>query len=216
MIEVHIITNCSKIGPPSTDMILKTYNSFCKAFKTELIPIIWCDPNPYTEKYKEYKKNLQKHFPVINKTGSQAESYVSAIKTSNKRFLFMLEHDWEFYSENISHSLDEIILVMKQENLYHLRFNKRDNTRKGCDKPIEEKNYNGFKYCITPCLSNNPHIIDKEYYIKNNLLKFIKIKKGKHKIEGPLSKNPDLFGAIYGPLGHPKTIEHLDGRGIKK
>jgi len=215
MIELNIITNCS-MESPSTEMILKTYSSFCKAFKIELIPIIWCDPNPNPERYQKYKKNLQKNFPVVNKTSSQAESYVSAIKNSNERFLFMLEHDWEFYFENILHSLSEIVSVMKQENLYHLRFNKRNNKLAGWDKWIEEKNCNGFGYCLTPQLSNNPHIIDKKYYIKNGLVDLIKVEKGRHKVEGPLTKHPDLFGAIYGPLGHPKTIKHLDGRGIKK
>jgi hypothetical protein len=82
----------------------------------------------------------------------------------------MLEHDWEFNSDNVLHSLDEIISVMEQENLYHLRFNKRENKLAAWDKYIEEKDCNGFKYCIVPQLSNNPHIIDREYYIKNKIV----------------------------------------------
>jgi hypothetical protein len=92
MIELHIITNCS-VDSPSTEMILKTYNSFCEAFKIKLEPTIWCDHNPHIERYDEYKENLKKYFTVINKTNSQAESYVSAVKNSKERFLFMLEHD---------------------------------------------------------------------------------------------------------------------------
>lgn len=76
-----------------------------------------------------------------------------------------------------------------------------------------EKESAGIKYCETDNLSNNPHIIDRKYYLEN-ILSRITILPGSRGIEENLTKK-ELIGCQYGPLDYPETIKHLQGRKTK-
>jgi len=213
MVELNIFTN-SIFFAPETHIIEQTYRSFIKKFGKISNIRVWYHPYPNIEKSKQYKKNLKKIFKNIEiiETQSLSDGYIKAIKSSILDFMFMLEHDWEFL-DTIIHSLEEIIFTMRNNNLWHLRFNKRWNKALGCDKWIEEKQFE-IPVCFTSCISNNPHIINKNLYIKK-ALPMIKKSETSKGIEGNIS-NKGISATIYGPLNYPPTIRHLDGRGIKK
>jgi hypothetical protein len=44
-------------------------------------------------------------------------------------------------------------------------------------------------------------------------LQYVQIEEGSLGVEQRLKRVKSLTGAIYGPLGYPQTVEHLDGRG---
>lgn len=206
--ELHIFTN-STINSPSTELIAHTYNSFLKTFNLDCPVTVWYDPKPNKEKADLYHKNLTKIFTNINITKSLSDGYISAVKNSSADFLFMLEHDWQFL-DNINDGLQDICSIMFENKLCHLRFNKRANESINVDKNLVEIKER-ISYCITPALSNNPHIVNRSLYI-DQALPYVKLKSGAKGIEHKLFKVKDLYGAIYGPLKYPPTIKHLDGK----
>jgi len=208
-IELHIFTNATQYAP-SVDIITETYNSFINKFNYDGKVTVWYDPKPNIEHAEKYLHNLKEIFHTVNITTSLSDGYVRAVKSSTSDFLFMLEHDWKFLP-TLTHSLTEICNVIQEENLIHLRFNKRSNESMFLDKRLEERSAN-INYCVTPFLSNNPHIIKRDIYI-HNALQYVQIEEGSLGIEQRLKRVKSLTGAIYGPLGYPQTVEHLDGRG---
>lgn len=207
-IELHIFTN-STISSPSTALLDSTYKSFIKQFKKDIKVTIWCDPKPNIENSTQYINNLKLKYPIVNITESLSDGYVKAVKESAGDYLFMLEHDWEFLP-TIKHSLDDILCVMKEDKLLHLRFNKRSNVPIKIDKELVEVTTNNITYCITPGMSNNPHIIDRNQY-EREALQYVNIKPKSLGIEKELSNSP-LTGAIYGSLNYPNTVNHKDGK----
>lgn len=207
-IELHIFTN-STISSPSTKMIENTENSFCHSFGTGYKTTIWFDPNPNLEKSQQYLSNLRILFPEINQTISLSDGYVSAVRKSQSNYLFMLEHDWEFLP-TIQHSLDEIVNLMDQEKIIHMRFNKRSNIPKKFDRELKEIKHPVFSYCTTNGVSNNPHVINREMYM-DKMLQFITIREKSFGIEKELS-NKGFRVAIYGAQNYPATISHKDGK----
>jgi len=207
-IELHIFTN-STISSPSTSMIENTLRSFKEIFSVDMQPTVWCDPNPNVEKSQEYLANLKKIFSKVNQTNSLSDGYTRAIKESNADFLFMLEHDWKFL-DTITHSLNTIIEVMNEENIVHLRFNKRSNIAKKFDKDLKEIKHKKIPYCLTNGVSNNPHIINRKRYL-DEALQFIIVREKSFGIEKELS-NRDIKAAIYGAENYPATILHKDGK----
>lgn len=207
-IELHVFTN-STVSSPSTKMIENTVRSFQTIFSVDLKPTVWCDSNPNIEQSESYLSNLKNIFSKVNRTSSLSEGYVKAIKESNSEFLFMLEHDWEFLS-TITHSLTDIIEVMNQEKIVHLRFNKRSNIAKKFDKELKEIQHKKMTYCSTNGVSNNPHIINRKKYL-DEALQYITIREKSFGIEKELS-NKGIYAAIYGCMNHPATILHKDGK----
>lgn len=212
LIELHIFTNSTK-SAPSTKLIENTFASFCKTFKNKLTSTIWCDIHPNVDRSTEYVTNLRKIFGTVNETISLSDGYTRAVKESSSKFLFMLEHDWIF-NNNILHDLNTILDVMLEDDLLHLRFNKRINVGKKFDRGIMEVNNQKMSYCITPGVSNNPHIIQREKY-KKLALPLINVREKSFGIEKELSSS-ELTGAIYGPINYPNTITHVDGKTFRE
>jgi len=209
-ISLNIFTN-STLSAPKTDIIRRTYDSFCETFGNEYPVTVYCDPHPNYKQGKYYIEALQKIFPFVHKTESLSDGYVKAVNSPyNDDYMFMLEHDWEFNKTLIKHSLEEIIAVMSAHGIYHLRFNKRQNIVHGWDIGLEERSVGSFKYCRTSCLSNNPHIIHVGRY-REKCLPRIQIKPGSKGIEENLT-HVGLMGAIYGGRDYPSTCRHIDGR----
>jgi hypothetical protein len=176
-------------------------------------PVVWCDPHPKVNKYLHYRNNLKKKFKIIHESQSLSYGYIKAIRSSNADYLFMLEHDWIFKQEFIFHNIHQIVFAMQEAGIYHLRFNKRANIiKRGFDSSLTERRHGDFVYCKTPFLSNNPHIIERKKYLEFIAAGLIKIDTGSLGIEQVISKNPQTWGAIYGPKNYPQTVEHLDGK----
>jgi len=210
-IELNIFTNCSQHAP-KTDIIEKTYLSFVKTFGYHDYKI-WLDKHPEGDRLFEYENNLNFKFGgPINITESLSDGYIQAIQQSDADYLFMLEHDWIF-NDNIRHGLTAFTQSMRCQNLYHLRFNKRKNEPIKWDNTLTEFGLGAnLRLCKTPVLSNNPHIIDRKKYLDFIELEYIVTMPGSKGLEEIISKQTHLNGAIYGPLGYPATVTHLDGR----
>jgi hypothetical protein len=207
-IELHIFTN-STWNAPSTKIIEETYKSFLSTFSFNGNVTVWCDFRPNKEKSSEYIDNLRNIFPEVNVTRSLSDGYINAVKNSESDFLFMLEHDWEFLP-TIKHNLNELMNGMIEEHLVHLRFNQRTTTVKKSDEWLIPKGGKYFDYCITPSVSNNPHIIDRKKY-EVYALPLLKVEHGSLGIEHVLNKSK-LHGAIYGIVQYPACVKHLDGK----
>lgn len=209
-IGLSIFTNCTA-SAPNTDMIKRTYDSFCDCFQDDLPVKIWMDKNPNISQSKNYWENLLKIFPIVRVNNSLSENYVSSVRDSDADYLFQLEHDWHFNKAQIIHSLKEITEIMHDQGIYHFRFNKRSNKIAVWDTQMQEMDYHGFKYCVCNNLSNNPHIIDRKKYVKE-IINDIEIVPGSKGIEEVLNRTGKYYTAIYGGLNHPATVTHLDGR----
>jgi hypothetical protein len=209
-ISLNIFTN-STLSAPKTDIIRRTYDSFCDTFGHEYPVTVYCDPKPNFKMSKFYFEELQKYFPFVYKANSLSDGYIKAVNSPyNEDFIFMLEHDWQFNNQLIKHSLEDICHAMELLNIYHLRFNKRQNIVSGWDIGLKEISIYGFTCCETSVLSNNPHIIHRETYIKK-CLPLLQVKPGSKGIEENLT-HCGLTGAIYGGLNYPATVKHQDGR----
>ena len=206
-ISLNMFTNCSIVAP-DTKIIENTYNSFCDTFG-KLKPTVYLDPHPYTYHKNNYIKNLYKIFDEIIIADSLSDAYMMSVENSESDYCFQLEHDWAF-NDNINHTLGQIVSAMQKDNLYHLRFNKRENIICMWDKWLIEKKSCNVDYCLTPNMSNNPHIIDRLQYM--SIYELIENKAGSKGIEEILLKRDDLVGAIYGNKNYPATVTHLDGR----
>lgn len=149
--------------------------------------------------------------PVMNvwkdemNTIGLADGYIKAIQACTDDYIFMLEHDWEFIRKP-EHSLSEITDMMRENNIHHLRFNKRSN------EPVKKDNWliDWGGYCETPFVSNNPHIIDRKAYRKYIEQGWIQPRGKDLGIEEIISKH--INGYIYGGIGYPQMINHLRGR----
>ena len=207
-IQLHMFTNATA-SAPGTALIQTTYQSFTNTFGHNIAVTVWCDPNPNTDQAPSYMANLRELFPLVHETRSLSDGFVRAIESSTAPYLFMLEHDWRFLP-TIQHGLTDIMAAMEAQDLLHLRFNKRANIAKKSDRALQAVDYPRMPYCTTGFLSNNPHIIHRERYIKR-ALQWITVREKTFGIEKDLSQG-HLTGAIYGSAGHPATIEHLDGK----
>lgn len=215
-ISLNIFTNCTKYAP-SIEIISQCYKSFCRIFGNDIEKKIFMDVNPNQEKAEEYFKKLRDYFRCSHfiHTQSLSDGYIASINSSDSDYLFQLEHDWLFIADKINHSLFEICEIMERYNLYHFRFNKRQNIPAQWDKTLKEVDTGNMRFCITPNLSNNPHIINVKKY-KDEILQHIKIKPGSKGIEEEINNQGQYFGCIYGGMNYEATVKHIDGRRLDR
>ena len=212
-IKLNIFTN-STASAPSMDIIEATYRSFLRAFckrPEEMRPTIYLDRHPNISANRKYAARLYKLFGDLVEVESMSDGYVRSIKYSKDDYLFQLEHDWQFEEKFIRHSLAEILTVMQERGLYHFRFNKRENKVAVWDKVMTERVTPALTWCESNNLSNNPHIIDRKKYA-DDLMQYIQVIPGSKGIEEKLNAVGGLVSCVYGPLGYPATVTHLDGR----
>lgn len=207
-IQLHIFTNAT-VSAPDTTLIQQTYGSFVAKFGADIETQVWCDRHPNVLAANQYLNNLRLCFDKVHETTGLSDGYTRAVRESKAEYLFMLEHDW-LLLDTITHELIEIIQVMKEHRLLHLRFNKRRNAGRKCDVGLLEVEHKSMPYCTTNFLSNNPHIIDRQQYL-DRAIQFITIREKSFGIEKNLTRG-GFQGAIYGPINHPATVEHLDGK----
>lgn len=208
-IGLNIFSNCTgrKDVP---DMLLRTYESWVSAFGYPDSVRVYLDTHPAEETFLEVCKGISDAGFKIIVTDSLSDGYIRSIKDSEYDFVFQLEHDWLFVTDNVLHSVSEILDCMDSGDIIHLRFNKRENRVAGWDNIINPVSIKGVPLCETDQLSNNPHFINIRLY-KDNVLPVLCRKKGSSGIEEVISWK-QFRGHIYGGEGYPAVIKHLDGR----
>lgn len=219
-----IYTNCTDFNSGDSSLLANTVNSFDSVFSiNDYIEeiFVFLDPNPNTSNLRIYQNSIfeffnSRRFPTVKfiVTDSLSRGYLNSLNFAKTKYLFQLEHDWEFIQVNIRHNLEDIVKMMYFNNLKYLRFNKRDNIVAGLDFLMEELPVHDspIKVCKTNNISNNPHIIDRERYISDGIHKMIKLSKLSFGIEEELTKKLAFTGVVYGPKFHPATIRHTDGK----
>lgn len=215
-IRLNIFSNATN-DAPSLEVIERTWQSFVDTFG--YIPMtIYVDPHPNFAAFKKYARALTQRFgcEVVQTTGL-AEGFVQSIENSTEDYLFQLEHDWVF-TDAIKHSLPEILEVIQAERLYYMRFNRFPNTWTEREAKwqtfVEEKHTNaagGMNYCLTDNLSNNPHILDRQYYLTHFVKRIDRTLPGAGLVEEVLTRK-GYVGTLYGGLNYPPTVIHTDGR----
>lgn len=211
-IELHIFTNSTdKAVDPLLTIINQTYSSFLKVFGNQCQVVVWCDPNPNTNAADNYITELKKVFRTVNITKSLIAGYYQAVTNSKSDYLFMLEHDWKILP-TITHSLDEIVECMEENNLWYLIFHKFNNSDNFTpNKKLKEQHGTNMSFCVTNRVSNNPHIINRSKYL-DNAIKYINLNAvGSNGLEVELTKSP-LSAAFYGDICQLATVKHLNGR----
>ncbi len=215
-ISLNIFANCYK-EEPDIDILIETYLSFIENFG-EIKTRVYLDPNPYN-KFQEYKELIQAEIDCeVIKTKGLADGYLLSLK-NKEDYLFQLEFDWEF--QNINYTLEELVQLMEKDKIYNLRFpvklytpkNYKEGYRQKYITRAEEKG-DKIKYLLTDEVSNQPHIINREYYLKN--VKGIKRDGASFGIEENLNKKYDC--CILGGWNNAimiKTLKPLDRNKMK-
>ena len=213
-VHLNIFTNCTN-SSASFDTITSTYKSFVETFGAPVSGMtIYCDPQPNERLWTDYRDGLQDlfHCDVVKTTGL-ADGYGRALRLSPSDYVFMLEHDWLF--RNVQHSLNDIVDVMRNNDIYHMRFNQHVNKQTKRIRPWQtyciEKSDSMMNYCVTDNLSNNPHIVQRKHYLEQFLPLINERLPGAGLIEEKLTKK-GYIGCLYGGIGYAPTIVHTDGR----
>ncbi|MCA3633179.1 MAG: hypothetical protein INF16_10355 [Methylobacterium sp.] len=184
----------------------------------ETITRVFCDPKPHRENFELWKQAIRDGTPGIPleivETGGLIDSFARSLEISECDHAVQLEHDFVFIRSRIPHGLPEIVREMAEGGFNFMRFNKRQNIRQGYDMFLDEMPGTEVPMCRVNGRSNNPQVIDVDFYRREVL----PILRGPHGmaigLEGGLCR---LFGGgqVYGPLGWPKTVQHLDGRDVR-
>ena len=211
MITLCLFTNCHK-GCLIEPTIFRTLRSFKKTFGEPEKLEIYCDPNPNPKDYDEYAREIEKQTGIkpIKTTGLD-NGWIMALNNATTKYLFMLEGDWQFYPDSIHHSLDGIKKMMSDNKLWFLLFNKHRN-----DKELNGTKWQTYfdetdkDYCLSDRFSNNPNILEVDYFKKNIVPMVNWTIGGAGRIEESLQKKVHI--AVYGKLGNERTIKHLNGR----
>lgn len=189
--------------------------------------------------YEEYLENLRKyitslplnHCPNIEITRCTNHVHLTgnvrnAMSTVTTKYVLVIQHDLPFFRE---FDIQKVIQDMNEnENLKHIRFNKRSNIKAVSDigrtseasqlfgLQVKQTNYT---YTRTPSWADNNHICKTQYYndivlkecsdgraMEHDLMKKIR-NETTHKKYGTF---------IFGQLNNPAVIKHTDGRRHKK
>lgn len=228
----HFVESC-----PSTSLIGRTLASFEEAFGSPDLPylISYDMPSARSPEQLQYLanlKSLEERFPRVDVASEVHRglrgSFLHLMTRVETPYLIFLEHDWAFLQKI---GLQELVDAFERhEFIKHVRFNKRPNVAKGCDVRVEpEPRVPELALTRTWCFSNNPYMARTEF-IRDQCLPLIEggrrwQRKRKYGVEKPVDQSikrdvkTQGFEAahrrwgtyLYGPVGGPATVRHLDG-----
>ena len=170
---------------------------------------------------KEYNNKLGSFKLIIvqrKSHGNLVGNIRNALKYVENEYLLIIQHDFPFCK---NFKISTILQDMEENKmLKHIRFNKRSNYERACDKDpvkfwnlynIREKN----NYISTLCWSDNNHLTRKSYY-ENTVMKKSKDGGAMEDFLNKKKKNRSIethYGTyIFGEIGETKYINHMDGR----
>jgi len=215
-ITLNVFSNCSEVDVRKIP-VRETVESFFACFGRETVArtVYFIHDFPFKRSYSALCQLISEfHTPIgpfeIHYAYGLAFAYRKSVILCETDYAFQLEHDWRFNKPLIRHSIGNLVAAMEAGEIDHLRFNKDQNVPNWCDVELEETSFASVPMLRTPMRSNNPHLIHVPTY-REKWLHLIDPSRGKsHGVEENLWRVPN--SAIYGPLNHPATIEHNDGR----
>ena len=175
----------------------------------------------YLKKLNEYIKS-NSNIKIVKREnhGHLTGNIRNALQFVNSKYILVIQHDLPFIRK---FNIQKVIYDMEENNnLKHVRFNKRKNYKRGTDAlndlfglQIKQENYT---YTRTPAWSDNNHLCLTKYY---NDVVMKECPNGcpmEHRLHGK-NKNQELhkkYGTyLFGELNHPQVIKHTDGRRTK-
>jgi len=234
--DFNIIITCSFIpSHPSLYIIKKTIISLNKINYNgeKKIKVILAHDHSNNSDYKKYLDNLNNYCNKINKEQNKFNYIIvkrnnhgylvgnieNALKYVDSKYILLVQHDFRFVRDiDIQSILED---MEKYPKLIYVRFNKRTNLHRGFDKnennDLVWNKYNiqgNNEYISTSGWSDNNHLTTTEYY-KNTIMKLCKnvdFMEKKMNDLNKLKKGEEINTFIYGPVKHPRIIEHLDGK----
>ncbi|MXN67124.1 hypothetical protein GR183_19620 [Stappia sp. GBMRC 2046] len=176
------------------------------------------DPNPNPSHFEAWADTICEGLSELNvevvKTSGLASGFIKSIEMSKAPYAIQLEHDFVFVKRRIDHSIDEILSGMERLGINYLKFNKRANRVRGYDHFMIPAGDERLPVCRINGRSNNPQVIEIDYYRRMVAPLLDPARKGASGIEGWICRQIG-GGYVYGELGHPATTAHLDGRDIR-
>jgi hypothetical protein len=180
---------------------------------------VFLDPKPFRANHEAWIAAIRAGTPGIPleivETRGLIDSFIKSVEMTETPFAMQLEHDFVFLRHRIPHGVPEMVEDMITHRFNYVRFNKRRNIRQGYDLFVEPVEGTKVPFCRINGRSNNPQIIDVAYY-RDEVLPVLKRPDGDQiGLEGGLCRYLG-GGQLYGPLGWPRTVQHLDGRRIRQ
>lgn len=176
------------------------------------------DPNPNPSHFDAWADVIRGGLPGLNvevvRTSGLASGFMKSIELSEAPYAIQLEHDFIFVGRRIDHSIDQILAGMKRLGINYLKFNKRANQVRGYDHFMIPAGDAQLPMCRINGRSNNPQIIEIDYYRRMVLPLLDPSRKGASGVEGWICRQIG-GGYVYGAPGHPATAAHLDGRDVR-
>ena len=179
---------------------------------------VFVDPNPNPARFADWVGTIREGIGAIPaeivQTRGLIDGFAESLVRSEAAFAMQLEHDFVFHRAQIHHGLAELIAAMQAGRTSYLKFNKRANRAKGFDYFMDPVTLAGVPLCRISGRSNNPHLIDVAYY-RRVALPLLRPESGE---TVGLESGIDQYvggGYVYGGLGHPQTVGHLDGRNVR-
>lgn len=175
----------------------------------------------YFENLNEYIKSYSNIKIVKRKDhGHLTGNIRNALQYVNSKYILVIQHDLPFIAKFDIQKVIEDIEV--NNNIKHVRFNKRSNIKTGFDSlnnlfglQVKQKNY---MYTRTPGWSDNNHLCLTKYYT-DIVMKECPNGRPMEEILHGKNKNEEIhnkYGTyLFGELNHPQVIKHTDGRNIQ-
>jgi len=196
--------------------IFATLRSFEAAFGFSDVSAIrvFCHAAPLHVPFDALHSALRAAIPgriiELYSTRGLADGYVRSVMLSAADLLFQLEHDYRFDASAVRHGIADIARAMQRAAVPYLRFNIGANEDNALDR-LTPFDMAGIPCCKTVIFSNHPHLVDRAYAREHYLAHIDRRRGGSRGIEAELTAVHGA-GFIYGPLGHPPAIAHIDGR----
>lgn len=164
---------------PRTMLLQATVDSLVLLNAPDVRLVITVDGEP-SQRLNEYVENIKnvcrnaEHMCNVTATGYQAgllDNIYNGLKQVYTEFVLVIQNDLPFI-RNIN-ILDVVKTVQMHGAIKYLRFNKRNNIRKGWDdKPCfntKSIQLNNMNFVNTPAWSDNNHLVRKKYYYQKDI-----------------------------------------------
>lgn len=215
--DLNVFSNVAS-RDPAHNLAHHAIRSAEATFGAGLRARLFVDPNPNPDMFDAWvaqtRQALGRDIEMIA-TGGLADGFRRSVETAQSPYAIQLEHDFVFLPAHIAHDLPTLTAGMAAMGQSYLKFNKRWNRALGYDYYMDEAPGAPFPCRRISGRSNNPQIIETDFYRRRVLPVIPADARKADGLEGLI----DLHvggGLVYGDLGHPATVAHLDGRRLRR